>query len=310
MTVKALIKKKNIRLQQIPDAFLTEIEKIQKKIFTDLISILDAIDKQGGFIKASAANLKKLSSLTSNLKNELFGSDYVDIVSAFANEFEVQKTENEKILKKEFPDFTKSELGDALIAKSKDDALQALLGSPLDTEFLTPLDKLLSDSISSGAGFTDTVQAIRDFVEGTEEKDGRLLQYAKQISHESFAFSDRSFTNAVSDELESEWFLYSGGELPTSRCFCLARHDKYFHYKEIESWGRGENLGECKSGDLWAGAVPETNDKTIFIYAGGFNCEHSIMPVSVFSVPADVIQRNIENGNYQPSEKELAMLEQ
>lgn len=309
MTLKDLIKQKNIRLQKIPDAFLTEIEKIQKKIFTDLISILESIDKQGGFIKASAPNIKKLSSLTSDLKNELFGSDYVDIVSSFANEFEVQKSVNDKVLGKEFPDFKKSELGDALVTKSKEDALQALLGSPLDTEFLTPLDSLLSDAIASGASWKDTVQSIRDFVEGDPERDGRLLQYSKQISHDAFAFSDRSYTNAVSDELESEWFLYSGGELPTSRCFCIERHEKYFHYKEIESWGRGENLGDCKSGDLWAGAVPATNDKTIFIYAGGFNCEHSIMPVSVFSVPQDVIQRNIENGNYQPSEKELAAIE-
>lgn len=307
-SLKSLIKQKNIRLEQVPSALLSEVEKLQKKMFSDLIAILDDIDKQGGFLVASADNLKKLASLTEDIKSDLFGSDYADVVEAFVNEYDVQKTLNDEILKKEFEAFEKSSLADEVFEKSKSDAIDALLGSPLDTEFLKPLDKLLNDSISTGASWKDTVQNIRDFVEGSEDKDGRLLQYSKTIAHDSFAISDRSYTNAVSDELESEWFFYSGGELPTTRCFCDKRHEKYFHYKEIEAWGRGEDLGECKSGDLWQGAVPATNEKTIFIYAGGFNCQHSILPVSVFSVPSDVIQRNLDNGNYTPSEKELELV--
>lgn len=305
-TLKDLIKKKNIRLKEVPDALLTEVERVQKKIFADLISLLETIDKEGGFIKASKENLDKLTSL--DLKNELFGSDYVDIVSEFVKEYDVQRLANDKILEDQFKDFSGSDLANELLDKSKEDALEALLGSPLETEFLKPLDELLTNSISSGASWSDTVQEIQDFAQGNKDRDGKLLQYAKQIAHDSFAFSDRAYTNAVSDELESEWFLYAGGELPTSRCFCLERTEKYFHYKEIEAWGRGEDLGECRSGDLWQGAAAATNEKTIFIYAGGHNCQHSIMPVSVFSVPADVIQRNIANGNYAPSEKELELV--
>lgn len=308
MTLKQIIKEKTVRLKEVPDALLSEVQKIQKNIFTNLISILESIDKQGGFLVASADNIKKLSTLTEDLKDELFGSDYLDVVKEFVDEFDTQKKLIDLTGKKEFPEFEGSKLADELMDKSKDDALKALLGSPLDTEFLTPLDSILTDSISTGASWKDTVQNIRDFVEGSAEKDGRLLQYSKQIAHDSFAFADRAYTNAIADELESEWFLYSGGELPTSRCFCIERTEKYFHYKEIEAFGRGENLGECKSGDLWAGAVPSTNEKTIFIYAGGFNCQHSILPVSVFSVPKDVIQRNIDNGNYEPSERELELV--
>lgn len=307
-TLKSLIKAKNIRLEKVPDALLSEVEKLQRKMFSDLLSILDSIDREGGFIKASAENIRNLSSIITDAKEELFGTDYVDIVSEFVREFDVQKLANDKIFEKEFKEFSGSDLADELLKKNKDDALQALLGSPLDTEFLQPLDKTLSDAIGSGASFKDTVESIRTFVEGNEDVDGRLLQYAKQIAHDSFAISDRSYTNAVSDELESEWFYYSGGEIDTTRCFCKERLEKYYHYKEVEAWGRGEDLGECKSDDLWAGAIPATNEKTIFIYAGGFNCRHNFMPVSVFSVPKDVIQRNLDNGNYTPSERELELV--
>ena len=35
------------------------------------------------------------------------------------------------------------------------------------------------------------------------------------------------------------------------------------------------------------------------IFAGGGNCMHSILPVSTYSVPHEVIQRNLDNGNYK-----------
>lgn len=308
MTLKQLIKQKALRLESVPATLLSEVEKLQKKIFTDLLIILEQIEKEGGFLKATADNIRKLSDITVTLKDQLFGEDYVNKVSDFIKEFDEQKKIADNLFEKEFKDFQPSDLADTLLEKSKDDALEKLLGSPLDTEFLKPLESILTDSISTGASWRDTVDSIQNFVTGDEDRDGKLLQYSKQIAHDAFAFSDRAYTSAVADELESEWFFYSGGELPTTRCFCSERTEKYFHYKEIEAWARGEDLGECKSGDLWAGAVPATNEKTIFIYAGGFNCQHSILPVSVFSVPADVIKRNLDNGNYTPSEKELELV--
>ena len=101
-TLKSLIKKKNIRLEQVPSALLTEVERLQKIMFSDLISILDDIDKQGGFLVASADNLKKLAALTDDIKSDLFGSDYADVVEAFVNEYDVQKSINDEILKTEF----------------------------------------------------------------------------------------------------------------------------------------------------------------------------------------------------------------
>ena len=159
--------------------------------------------------------------------------------------------------------------------------------------------------VTSGAGFRESVASIRDFVEGTDTTNGKLLQYSKQIAHDQFAFSDRGYTNAVSDELEAEWYFYAGDEIPTSRCFCIERHDKYWHYKEIEKWGEGQDLGECKSGDLWKGAHIDTNAQTIFVYLGGYFCMHSLQPVSIFVVPKEIVERNIANGNYEPSVFEI-----
>jgi len=98
---------------------------------------------------------------------------------------------------------------------------------------------------------------------------------------------------------DGEWYFYQGGELPTTRCFCEARVQKYFYYKQIEAFGRGEDLGECRSGDLWAGANRNTNEQSIFLFAGGWNCGHSWILTSIFDVPKEVVQNAIDKFGYE-----------
>jgi hypothetical protein len=132
---------------------------------------------------------------------------------------------------------------------------------------------------------------LRYLIEGNEEVDGRLMSHVKRVAYDSFAVSDRSYTNTIATDLGLEFYRWSGGKIEDTRCFCLERAGKYFHREEIKAWGRGENIGKCKSNGLWEGANSNTDEATIFFYAGGYNCKHSIAPVSKKSVPADVMQR-------------------
>ena len=128
----------------------------------------------------------------------------------------------------------------------------------------------------------------------------RLLQYNKQIAHDTFAIADRNYTSAVSEELEAEWFFYSGSEIETTRPFCSARHNEYFYYREIEQW-------PSTAGD-WAGRIPGTNSSTIYSYAGGYNCRHSIIPVSIRRVPEAKIREAITKWGFEPTETEAELL--
>lgn len=304
-TLKELIKLKNRRLEQVPDEFLTQVEKSQKRIFGELLGLLDQFTLVGGKIEISSTNLGIVDKIIEDLKVVLYDSDYADAVASFAKEFDKQGAINENYFKEAFEDFKTPEITEVIIAKTKREAVESLLGASLDENFLKPANQLLSDLVTSGAGFKEAVQSIREFAEGGEEVDGKLLQYSKQIAHDQFAFSDRAYTNAAAEEIDAEWYFYSGGEIPTTRCFCEQRNGKHFYYKEIESWGRGENLGECRSGDLWQGANRNTNEQTIFIFLGGWNCMHSIQPVSIFDVPKDVVQNAIDKWGYEPSEFEV-----
>ena len=60
-------------------------------------------------------------------------------------------------------------------------------------------------------------------------------------------------------------------------------------YNEIESW----------ASQSWSGKHAGTTEASIFIYAGGYACGHTPIPVDVSAVPSSDIDRNVKNGNYK-----------
>ena len=313
MTLEQLIKEKSAVLQSIPDAFLTATQKAQRDIFTELIALLHQLNVKDGMFEVSKVNFETVAQITDDLKLVIEGSDYIAAVNDFAAEFDTLKDINNKYFSAGFPDFTPSDIAEQILTNSKASVVSDLISSSVvQTEYLKPVQDLLNDAVASGAGYMDTLKSLRLFVEGGQnaagnEIDGQILQYSKVIAHDSFAVADRSYTNAVSDELGLEWYFYDGSEVLASRCFCLDRKGKYFYYKEIQAWGRGENIGgDC--GYPWAGYREGTNESTIFNYAGGWNCLDSIMPVSIVAVPMEDIQRNIDSGLFVPSDFERSEL--
>ena len=306
MSLESIIKQKQKNLEMKPARLLSQVEKTQKKIFEEILALADDFIIKDGFIELSTANLATIDVIIDGLKTALHGSEYFEAVKEFGKDFDLQQDINESYFKQAFDDFSTPDFAAEIVRQSKVATVDALLGAPLDENFLKPLQKTLTDLVSSGASWKESVKTIREFAEGGETVDGKLLQYSKQIAHDAFAYSDAAYSNAVAEELEGEWYFYAGGEIPTTRCFCEERAQKYFHYKEIEAWGRGEDLGECKSGDLWQGANRNTDAQTIFIYRGGHNCMHSLILVSIFDTPKEVIQRAIDAGYYEPSDFEKA----
>lgn len=306
-----LLQQKNKRLSSVPEKLLTSVEKVQKRLIKKILDVVDKLDVADGSIRRTKRNLTLISSISEEIKQLLLNSEYVPAVKEFIKEFDTQAEMTDQYLGKEFDVSKTSAFADASLEKVKRQTVKYLLEAPLDTAFITPIEELLINSVNSGASFVETIKSIRDFVEGAEDANGKLLQYSKQIAYDSFAISDRAYTSTRAEELDLQFFIYAGGELPTTRPFCEARREKVFHRKEIESWVTTNGSHESNPvphGDEWAGRINGTNESTIFNFAGGHNCRHSINPISIASVPEDVIQRNIESGNYEPSEAEQEIL--
>jgi len=309
-TEKELQSKKVRRLTSAPDAFLAKIPKAQREVYDKVIELISRLEVKNGSYVISDRNLKLASEIGELLRSALLSSDYTQAVTEFAKEFDQQAVINDELFKKAFPEFVPTELTARVVSIGKRDAIDLLLNRASDSDFVAPLRDVIEQAVISGSGYQETLKNIRDFIEGSEGKEGALLRYSKQMAHDSFAITDRSYTSVASEEMGAEWFKYSGDEIDTTRPFCAERDNQFFYYKEIEAWGAGERtigMSWPKSG-TWAGRIKETNSTTIYSYAGGNNCRHSILPVSLFAVPMDVIQRNIESGMYNPTQKERELL--
>jgi hypothetical protein len=279
------------RRDYVPNNFLDAIPPAQRNLVKQLITALGSLKTEDGKLVADTGNLAKIESISSTLNADLFTGDYRKALESFIKEFSTQATITNKYFEKAFGNVFDAEdkFYKELTANSQKQALQLLANNAIDANFIAPLKQQLTASITTGATYADTVTSLRLFIEGSPEVDGTLLRYVKQVARDTYSVADRTYTNVISDRLGAQWFFYQGGEMADSRDFCIERHGKYFHKKEIEAMAAKD----------WQGKMKGTNERTIFVMAGGYNCEHSFLPVSEFAVPKDVIQRNIENGNYQ-----------
>jgi len=312
MTASEIALQRLKRLTSVPDTFvnnLTGVEKEFNRKVTDLISQLQIKD---GVILRNKANLTILSALENELKNVFLQTDYPKLVSNYIKEFNKQASLGNEYFKKSFPGFEVPKIAVDILQLKKETTLNLLLNdSVLDTEFINPLLQSVEQAITSQATFSETLTNISNIITGTPEVDSKITKYAKQITYDSFAVSDRTYTTTIADSLQAEWFKYAGDIIKTSRAFCIERHEKYYHKKEIEAWGDGkktEGLRLPDSNGTWQGEMEGTNSSTIFQTCGGYFCNHSLLPVSIFIVPKDVIQRNVSNGNYEPSDYEIERL--
>lgn len=254
-------------------------------------------------MKFNKKNVEISGAIREQLRRVLLTSEYTAIVADFAEEFDTQEGVTNSLLNETFPDFIPGGLASDIVKQSKKETVEIFINGITDEAFADAISKQVTLAVNNNGSFTDTLKIIRQIVIGDEEVDSKIQQYAQQVAHDQFALADRAYTSQVSEEIGAEWFFYSGSEIKTTRPFCAERHNQYFYYKEIERWGEGfktEGLSlPNKTGD-WAGKIDGTNEKTIFTTAGGWNCRHSIIPVSILNVPKSVIERNMNEGYFKP----------
>lgn len=309
MSLREIIEKKNKQLQTIPENFLTDVEKTEKEVYAKLLSQVSRLKTgKDGRILITKANISIAADIAQEIKSIVLNDEYIAAIINLTKDIDSQAVLTDSYFTKAFgAAFNESDVANAVLEQSKKAAIEVLTTSVPDN-FKNEISDLLNDAVSSGTSITDLQNQIKDYSITSEDNESKLYKYASETAHDAVAYSDRAYTNIIAEELEPEFYLWSGTEQENSRCFCEERKGKYYHYKEIEAWGRGEDIGACKQGTHWQGADPNTNEQTIFIVAGGFGCIDSILPVSVSVVPKDVIQRAIDKGYYQPSEREAELL--
>lgn len=282
--IKRIVDAKLERLESVPNAFLTSMERIQRNKFNDIVSLLDMLDYQGGSLVVNEANLLRIEALVEEIKGVLTGSEFEKAVGTLMNEFDEQAVLNFAYFEEIDSAFSIPSISTAIVKERQAATIASLLDST--NQYLSnPTREALSSAIQSGSSRQDLINTLRTLVQGDKDIDGRLLRSTRLVVSDAFALNDAAVSETIAENLQLEWYLYTGGLIDTTRPFCKARNGKFFHKTEVEKW----------STLTWNGKMPNTNAQTIFLTRGGYNCQHSLLPVSESIVPKKDIQRVFAN---------------
>ena len=291
------------RLDTVPLALVDSVTALQRNELRGILALLDSLTVKNGMIEVTAQNIAALNDIRAGLEKIFIGKDYVNAVASYANEFAAQGDLVRQMFTASFGDVTFSNVSAKILAATRRQSIELLLGDALSANIVTPVARLIEDSVYSGSGMTELRDVLTQYVVGGETM-GIHERYVKQTAFDAFAVSDRAYSNAIATELDVQFYEYLGGIIKPgktsggSREFCKQRNGNYYHAKEIESWASED----------WAGKAAGTNSQTIYLLLGGYNCQHSLVPRSTRNVPRHVLIDAMQRGWWKPSEFERKAL--
>lgn len=293
-TLNEIINEKLARLESVPDTLENAVVKVQRQLYRQLLDEVNRLTITSGNIDRTTENIAKIEQIITQIEANALSGDYVQAITKYAKEYNTQKSLNNKVI----GDVTPNEFHTKIVSEAQKAAVESLTGEQVAGQVLSPLRDILLQNVTTGGKLSELVKELRYFAEGTEQFDGKLLKYVKSIARDAFATADRAYTEAVTSDYGFKYYKYKGGLIKDSRCFCTERVNGVFHIEEIREWGANPDLWNCGTKKIKGGGRRQgTNTSTIFSYLGGYNCIHSLIPVSTVDVPADVKARTAKYEN-------------
>lgn len=255
------------KLEELVFAFIDNFNlKVSKEIQTALLDFIDTLDNELDLTKR-VERLNSVNKFRSELQKVISGgaiadgyklliSNYKELVSIGNEYFSLLSSNYDKNLYKE--------LFKGSIAFLK----ESLTGAGVSINVVNPIvDKLYQLNLTGNV----TKKELKGFITEYFKADGSIQRSIEQLTTDSLYQMTSNYQMEVSKDLNVEYFYYAGTRIKTSRSFCVERYGKVYTKKEVESWA-----------DLtWNGKImPGTNKNTIFTYRGGWNCRHTLRPVS------------------------------
>lgn len=271
--------------------FFAVVRITQQDLYENLIDLFKKLEvSSDGYILNNASNRALLTKSSQVFNQTINNSGYNEAVNEFVGTFSQIDLANQDYFSTISDLFKPNRLFITSLQNQTISALEsAILNEGLAANIKSPLMNIISQNINSGGSYSGFLEQLRSNIIGMEN-EGKLLRYSRGILNDALFNYSRAYQQSVTNDLGLEFYLYSGGLTKDSREFCAEHSDEFYHQNEIEAWAN----------ETWQGQVAGTTSSSIFIFAGGYNCKHSIIPVDISIVPQDVIQRNIESGNYIP----------
>lgn len=254
------------KLEELVFGFIDNFStKVSKEIQTALLDFIDTLDNDLTISKR-VERLASVNKFKFELEKVIAGGALVDGYKTLISDYkELAKVANEyfSLLSTNF----EKELYRELFKNSISFLKESLTGAGITINVVGPIvNKLYQLNLTGSANKKELKAFIADYF----KDNGRIQRSIEQLTTDSLYQMTSNYQLEVAKDLKIEYFYYAGTKIKTTRNFCSERYGKVYTKKEVESWA-----------DLtWSGKIQGTNKVSIFTYRGGWNCRHTLRPVS------------------------------
>lgn len=255
MTIDELIRQTKIHTKRLQDIlFLKVLDYVVKEIYVkdDLIvfnqSNIAAINKIDRIIekdKGFSKELKRLKSYVLGGIRKLLQDVYIDSAREDIRAIEIGSEVNDRIVKH---------------------AVRTIDQMTNLTPIYEDVKKQAIALMSKYEGIS--LLELRNQLSTQIEGKNIVGKYWSRWTYDIYSQYERIGSNEVRKRLDFVFAIYEGGEIETSRYFCIERNRKVFHESEIQGW-----IDLDWEGKNAIGYNP-------FIDLGGYNCRHKLRWIS------------------------------
>ena len=282
MTRNELAQAKDEYIARRQKALRRNVSAIEAKIYA---AIFDEVVKRLGVADGrvlSTAENKRLIARIDKIIEKAAGKQLAQIGAVVASDLSGIASANSRYFE------TVADVGKKQIAETRQAAQKALQrslgltedntiksGAYLDRLLTTePLQKSVKKTLLKGLTANVPIEKLKanlsDVVKGNANVDGKLTRYFDQAVSDTYNQYDRLIGQQFAKWLGLNAFIYAGGTIATTRCFCRERNGKVFTKDEADTW-RNDLGGECSP--QWN--EDESGQYIPTIHLGGYNCRHS-----------------------------------
>jgi len=273
--------------------FQESMPGIQKQIASEIEIFIKDLDTTGDTIKVNVSNLRKIAAFKDRIYSIIKKSDYSEKLDKFIKSFNEVAIIQNKYFESVSNKFKPTPLLKEITTQSISSTIDYLTEAGLNNALIQPIHDILLTNSTTGGSWSEMAKQIRNFITTNNDTVGALERYTSQITTDSLNQYSRQYMQTVTNDLGFNWFAYRGALIKTSRTFCEACREKEFiHRSEFPEIIKG-NFKEFKEmkGEIYdktglpQGMIDGTNPNNFEVYAGGYNCEHHLVPVSDAIVP-------------------------
>lgn len=240
---------------------------------------------ESGHLVDSEFNRSIANAIGINLASAMYTNTFHQRLTTLAdtvyeiNAMYVEEYENRGI----FLDYELIRQGKAMANSAHGNIIQSMNQTAINENILNPVMDALNTHLVSGSTRSATYNDIKYRI------TDRFETYLAPKGYTELQIFSRSLNELYNESTGFIWAKYVRKASESDRRDFCAKHDfaftkTYYHKDEIKRW-------PVESNNDWAGMIKGTDQDSIFVYAGGYNCLHSFEWVSNENIPQKDITR-------------------